>query len=171
MPTNDKTGSGQGLIKQGGSGDAVPHHAVRVLCEPLECEQGVVGLYHHIAHFVLVGEHRVRLHQLLGVPGRIRRKRGEQIEGWENTGLSSILVGVANAGCRNWSPKISHKGNFTPESLQSRRGKGGDVGEFGFPTPNLSTPAELLQQGPDSRFWLQALECDQFPQLTSLTPF
>ena len=44
------------------------YHAVCVLREPLQGEQGVVGLDHHITHLILVGEHRVRLHQFLGVP-------------------------------------------------------------------------------------------------------
>lgn len=44
------------------------HHAVRVLSQPLEREERVVGLDHHVAHLILVGKHRVGLHQLLGVP-------------------------------------------------------------------------------------------------------
>lgn len=44
------------------------HHAVRILSQPLKCEERVVGLDHHVAHLVLVGKHRVGLHQLLGVP-------------------------------------------------------------------------------------------------------
>ena len=33
------------------------HHTVCVLGQPLEREQRVVGLDHHIAHLVLVGKH------------------------------------------------------------------------------------------------------------------
>lgn len=48
---------------------AAAHHAVCVLCEPLQREQRVVRLNDHVTHLVLVWEYRVRLHQLLWVPG------------------------------------------------------------------------------------------------------
>lgn len=48
---------------------AAAHHAVCILCEPLQCEQRVVRLNDHITHLVLVWENRVSLHQLLWVSG------------------------------------------------------------------------------------------------------
>ena len=48
------------------------HNTVRGLGEPLQGQDGVVRLYHHVRHHVvvalLVGEHAVGLHQLLGEP-------------------------------------------------------------------------------------------------------
>ena len=42
------------------------HHAVRVEGKSLESQQGVVGLHHHVAVQLLVGEDRVGLDELLG---------------------------------------------------------------------------------------------------------
>mmetsp|Transcript_2101 Transcript_2101/g.13649 ORF Transcript_2101/g.13649 Transcript_2101/m.13649 type:complete len:273 (+) Transcript_2101:3153-3971(+) len=43
------------------------YHGIRIECQSLECEQAVVRLHDHIARFLLVGEHAVRLHQFLPV--------------------------------------------------------------------------------------------------------
>lgn len=47
---------------------AAAHHTVGVLSEPLQREQRVVRLNHHIAHLILVWKNRVSLHQLLWIP-------------------------------------------------------------------------------------------------------
>ena len=61
------------------------HHTVSVLGEPLQGQEGVVGLHDHVTHLILVGEHRIGLHQLLRIPGdqreREREREGEKERG------------------------------------------------------------------------------------------
>lgn len=42
------------------------YHTVGVLGETFQCEQWVIGLDHHVGHFIQVRKDRVRLYQLLG---------------------------------------------------------------------------------------------------------
>lgn len=104
-----------------------PHHAVGVLSQPLQRQQGVVGLHHHVAHLVLVWENRVGLHQLLGVPGEKAQPPQGLTGPRQHSLLPQALFAVSGAQDSSESPAPharvgSQGGNLSQQCLPQQHG-------------------------------------------------